>query len=61
LFATLKEQGDPRMSGRGEVFDRYPYANVQKDFHRRYTSGELKKWITGWVNKSDFEKEPVEE
>ena len=49
------------MFGKGEVFDRYPYAHAQKDFHRRHTSGELKKWITGWVNKSDFEKEPVEE
>jgi N-sulfoglucosamine sulfohydrolase len=61
LFTKLKAQGDPRMFGKGEVFDRYPYAHGQRDFHRRYTSGELKDWITGWVNKSDFEKEPIKE
>jgi hypothetical protein len=61
LFAELKAQGDPRMSGKGDVFDRYPYAHEQRDFFHRYMRGEIKKWITNWVEQSDFEKEPIRE
>lgn len=41
LFRTLREQGDPRMTGDGDVFDRYPYdkpgkePNLRTDCHRR--------------------------
>jgi N-sulfoglucosamine sulfohydrolase len=59
LFDQLKAQGDPRMSGRGGVFDTYPYSAASTDnFYKRFTSGEKVK--AGWVNSSDFEKEPVE-
>jgi len=59
LFDELKAQGDPRMSGRGGVFDAYPYSGASTDnFYERFTSGEKVK--AGWVNLSDFEKEPVE-
>jgi arylsulfatase A-like enzyme len=61
LFEELKEQGDPRMVGKGEVFDGYPYAGAQRDFHARFMKGDVKGFITGWVNKSDFEKEPIED
>jgi arylsulfatase A-like enzyme len=55
LFRELKEQDDPRMSGRGHVFDEYPYADKNhKDFYERYMKGE--KLRPGWVNESDFEK-----
>jgi hypothetical protein len=43
------------MSGRGHVFDEYPYADKNhKDFYERYMKGE--KLRPGWVNESDFEK-----
>ena len=56
LFNELKEQGDPRMFGNGDVFDRYPYADTKDTaFYERYMRGE--KLNAGWVNKSDFERE----
>ncbi len=60
LETELKKQNDPRMFGRGEVFDNYKYSNESdRNFYERYMSGEDVK--AGWVNKSDFEKEPLEE
>ena len=38
LFRTLREQGDPRMTGDGDVFDRYPY---DKPGAGRLPSGRL--------------------
>lgn len=59
LFAELKEQGDPRMFGQGYIFDEYEYVDQNsKGFYERYMSGE--KLNAGWVNKSDFEKEPID-
>jgi hypothetical protein len=59
LFAELKAQGDPRMEGRGQVFEEYPYADpTTKGFYERFTRGE--KLRAGWVNPTDFEKEPLE-
>ena len=59
LFSELKTQGDPRMSGLGDVFDSYPYSGASTDnFYDRFVSGEKVK--AGWVNLSDFEKDPVE-
>jgi N-sulfoglucosamine sulfohydrolase len=54
----LKAQGDPRMFGKGHIFDQYEYANPeQRNFYERYMRGEKLK--AGWVSESDFEKEPV--
>ena len=54
----LRAQGDPRMFGRGAIFDRYTYANPeQRNFYERFMRGEKVK--AGWVNESDFEKEPI--
>ncbi|HXI00711.1 MAG TPA: sulfatase [Sphingobacteriaceae bacterium] len=51
----LKEQQDPRMFGKGNLFDEYPYGNESsRGFYERYMKGE--KINTGWVNKSDYEK-----
>ncbi len=59
LFRELKAQQDPRMFGRGHVFDDYPYADARtRHFYERYMSGEKVK--AGWVNESDFEKQPPE-
>jgi|GEM_PF-600106 len=60
LFDELKAQGDPRMFGQGHIFDEYPYANEgQRNFYERFKKGEKVK--AGWVNESDFEKEPISE
>ncbi len=59
MFDRLKRQGDPRMFGRGDIFDRYPYADESgRNFYERYMRGEDLK--AGWVNKSDFEKKEPE-
>lgn len=52
----LKKQGDPRMFGKGDVFDSYEPTSVV-NFYERFMSGE--KFKTGWINDSDFEKEDI--
>ena len=55
LIKDLREQGDPRVLGDGDVFDQYPYSGENvKNFYNRYMIGE--KIETHWVNPSDFEK-----
>lgn len=55
LFTELKRQGDPRVSGQGDLFDRYPHASpAHVGFYERFMKGERLK--TGWVNETDFEK-----
>lgn len=56
LFEELTKQGDPRMSGRGDIFDRYPPTNGA-NFHRNYIEGKKPK--AGWVNDTDFEPELI--
>ncbi len=59
MVSELKSQGDPRMSGQGELFEHYPYAeDGRRDFYERYHTGE--KLQTGWVSDSDYEKEPLD-
>jgi N-sulfoglucosamine sulfohydrolase len=56
----LKAQGDPRMFGKGYLFDRYLYANTeQRNFYERFMRGE--KLRAGWVSESDFEREAIKE
>ena len=58
MAAELHAQEDPRMFGRGAVFDEYTYANEDtRNFHERYLKGEQLR--AGWVNPTDFEKEPI--
>lgn len=53
MEAELKKQNDPRMFGKGDIFDSYlPHKNV--DFYERFMQGE--KFNTGWINDTDFEK-----
>ncbi|MDZ7692228.1 MAG: sulfatase [Balneolaceae bacterium] len=60
LHQKLKQQQDPRMFGRGYVFDGYRYMDEGNvNFYHRYISGE--QMNTGWVNDSDFEEEPLPE
>ena len=57
MFAELKAQGDPRMEGKGDIFDHYLHANKgHVGFYERFMAGEKLK--TGWVNDSDYEKVP---
>lgn len=59
LFDELTAQEDPRMFGRGEMFEQYPYAQPGvRNFYERYLKGEKIK--AGWVNPSDFEKGPLD-
>lgn len=54
LFDALREQGDPRIEGRGERFERAPYADAStRNFHARFIAGEPVK--AGWVNPTDFD------
>lgn len=54
----LKAQGDPRMAGRGAIFDQYPIAvEESRNFYERFIRGENPR--AGWVSPSDYEKEPI--
>jgi N-sulfoglucosamine sulfohydrolase len=56
METELKTEGDPRILGKGEVFDTYEYADQSGvNFFERYQKGEKLNW--GWVNEGDFEKE----
>lgn len=48
----LAEQGDPRMRGEGDIFDRYPVTSGA-GFYEQWKRGE--KVSAGWVEPSDFE------
>lgn len=56
LHNMLIAQGDPRMTGSGEIFDTYPYADTSVvGFYERYMAGERP--VAGWVNPEDFDAE----
>ena len=56
METELKAQSDPRMEGRGHVFDDYKPTNGD-GLYEKFMRGE--KVNTGWVNPTDFEKGPV--
>ncbi len=59
LYSRLKNQKDPRMFGKGHIFDDYIYSgDSTRGFYERFTSGEKMK--AGWVNPTDFETEPLD-
>ena len=54
MTAELTAQGDPRMSGQGDVFDHYEYANRgDAHFYDRFLRGE--KVRAGWINPDDID------
>ena len=58
LFDELKQQDDPRLTGKGAVFDTYPCANQSdRNFYEKFMRGEKVK--AGWVDASDFERTPL--
>ncbi len=55
LFKELKEQGDPRMFGRGDIFDEYLYAdNKWNNLYEKLMRKEIE--TPGWINPSDIEE-----
>ena len=55
LFTELKKEGDPRILGNGDIFDRYPYASeMYRNFYERFMNGEDVN--ASWLNPGDFEK-----
>jgi N-sulfoglucosamine sulfohydrolase len=58
MEAKLRAQEDPRMFGKGNIFDAYVHANKGNvGFYERFMKGEKLK--TGWVSESDYEKLPL--
>ena len=56
LFSELRDQGDPRVLGHGDVFDEYTYVDENhRNFYERFMNGEFDETDAGWVNPSDFE------
>ncbi len=53
LTQRLLREEDPRMTGNGDVFDRYPNMCPQHQFYNRTKAGE--KIATPWINSSDFD------
>lgn len=53
MTARLKAQGDPRMEGKGEIFDKYPNVSKTHDYYNRMKGGE--KIEAPWINESDFD------
>lgn len=53
MTQKLEEQNDPRILGKGSIFDNYSYYGAVQNFYNRYMNGE--DVSAGWVNKSDFE------
>lgn len=56
LFEALRAQGDPRMTGDGSVFERYPYDKEGKErIYERTLNGEIVPWEQSkWIIRSDY-------
>lgn len=57
LWHELQENNDPRMTGDGDIFDRYPCSeSVGINFWEKVTRGEITApWkITGWISPTDY-------
>ena len=58
LTQNLIEQEDPRILGKGDVFDNYPIMPKQIRFYDRFFKGEIMDHV--WVNETDFRPEQNE-
>ena len=55
LIEDLTKNKDPRITGEGDIFDNYIYAEKRtRNFYERFMNGES--LDSDWVNPSDFEK-----
>jgi arylsulfatase A-like enzyme len=60
MLYELKQQQDPRMFGRGEEFDQYPYADEKfKNLYNRIKAGE--KIVPNWLTPTDMEQDPTKD
>lgn len=56
LLSELRDQDDPRILGKGDIFDKYVYADeTQRNFFNRYVKGEVSRRTAGWIDSTDFE------
>lgn len=56
MYLELLGQDDPRMYEKGQIFDKYVYADESvRNFYERYMKGELYRKDAGWVDSTDFE------
>ncbi len=53
MTERLKKQGDPRMYGKGDVFDKYPNMSKARMYWKRTRAGE--KVPATWINETDFD------
>ncbi len=61
LWEVLTQHNDPRVTGDGDVFDRYPFADsTSNDFYERYMGGQIPRYQTGWCYPSDYETAPLD-
>ncbi len=61
LFAQLEKQGDPRVLGRGDIFDQYPFHQQSSFFfYERFKEGEIIEYQTDWVSPTDYETEVIQ-
>lgn len=59
MVSLLQQEGDPRVFGHGDIFEKYPYVDARtRNFYERFMRGE--KLEAGWVNPDDFEVQPFE-
>lgn len=58
MSRRLKAQNDPRMYGKGEVFDNYPNMSKTHDYYNRMKAGE--KMSAPWINVTDFDPDAQE-
>lgn len=60
METILKEQDDPRMYGRGDIFNSYGFHKpIGWNYYERFMNGEFTVEDTPWVNPSDAETEPI--
>lgn len=57
LYLELLQQDDPRMYGKGDLFDEYPYSDRNlSHFYERYLRGEIRNEDVTWLDSSDFKR-----
>jgi N-sulfoglucosamine sulfohydrolase len=61
METTLKAQKDPRMFGKGDIFNSYPFSEEKGwNYYERFMKGEFTIKSTGWVTPGDEEKAPLD-
>ncbi len=55
MTKRLTEEGDPRILGKGDIFDHYQYSGQVHDYYNRQMNGEV--IPAGWVNETDVDND----